>query len=181
MSTNRIHALPPSSLSQPSPDPVAPGLTPAVLSWLDAVLVPLLMAEVGRLVQVALGQAGELPGSAEEVSKPKRAKRPSRRETNLAKARTLMESMSGATVREKLSCFHGPIDAEILALVLDFPVATLYLWARQNRIPHTRPNGTVKFDPAVIADWWEGNSSTPLSGRPRPPRPSSGHPSRPRP
>jgi hypothetical protein len=126
------------------------------MAWLDNVMAPLLIAEVGRLVQNALGRAG-----AEEVSKPTKVKRPSRRETNLAKARMLMESMPGATVREKLSCFHGPIDAEILALVLDFPVATLHLWARQNRIPHTRPNGMVKFDPAVIADWWEANSATP--------------------
>jgi hypothetical protein len=31
---------------------------------------------------------------------------------------------------------------------------------RDNRIPHFRLNGSLKFDPALIADWIDSTSST---------------------
>jgi excisionase family DNA binding protein len=65
------------------------------------------------------------------------------------------------TLREKLASFDGAIGADDIARLLQTSRHTVYLWVRDNRIPHFRLNGSLKFDPALIADWIDSTSSTP--------------------
>jgi excisionase family DNA binding protein len=64
------------------------------------------------------------------------------------------------TLREKLASFDGAIGADDIARLLQTSRHTIYLWVRDNRIPHFRLNGSLKFDPALIADWIDSTSST---------------------
>jgi excisionase family DNA binding protein len=76
------------------------------------------------------------------------------------------------TLREKLASFDGAIGADEIARLLQTSRHTIYLWVRDNRIPHFRLNGSLRSDPALIADWIDSSSSTPKkpasSGKMRP-------------
>src|ERR1700722_10005597 len=67
------------------------------------------------------------------------------------------------TLREKLASFDGAIGADDIARLLQTSRHTIYLWVRDNTIPPFRLNGSLKFDPALIADWIDSTSSTPQS------------------
>lgn len=48
-------------------------------------------------------------------------------------------------------------DASQVASQLGIKPNTLYLWARQNKIPHYRIGAkTIRFDPAEIRQWLRG-------------------------
>jgi hypothetical protein len=64
------------------------------------------------------------------------------------------------TLREKLASFDGAIGTDDIARLLQTKRRTIYLWVREDRIPHFRLNGCLKFDPALIADWIDSTSST---------------------
>jgi excisionase family DNA binding protein len=80
------------------------------------------------------------------------------------------------TLREKLASFDGAIGADDIARLLQTSRHTIYSWVRENRIPYFRLNGSLKFDPALIADWIDSTTSIPKN-----PAPSGklGHPSNP--
>ena len=70
------------------------------------------------------------------------------------------------TLREKLASFDGAIGADDIARLLQTSRHTIYLWVRDNTIPHFRLNGSLKFDPALIADWIDSTTSTPKKPAP---------------
>jgi predicted DNA-binding transcriptional regulator AlpA len=70
------------------------------------------------------------------------------------------------TLREKLASFDGAIGADDIARLLQTSRHTIYLWVRDDRIPHFRLNGSLKFDPALIADWIDSTSSIPKKAAP---------------
>jgi Helix-turn-helix domain len=71
-----------------------------------------------------------------------------------------------STLREKLASFDGAIGTDDIARLLQTKRRTIYLWVREDRIPHFRLNGCLKFDPALIADWIDSTSSTPKKPAP---------------
>jgi hypothetical protein len=78
------------------------------------------------------------------------------------------------TLREKLASFDGAMGADDIARLLQTSRHTIYLWVRAKRIPYFRLNGCLKFDPALIADWIDSTSSTPIKPPPsRKPVPTS--------
>ena len=47
--------------------------------------------------------------------------------------------------------------AKDIALWLDTGVSTIYLWAAQDRIPHLRINGLLRFSRTEVAAWISGH------------------------
>ena len=57
---------------------------------------------------------------------------------------------------ERIRRHRSALDAEELAEILDYAVSTVYKMAKKGQIPSYRIGGSVKFDPALTADWLEG-------------------------
>jgi excisionase family DNA binding protein len=49
--------------------------------------------------------------------------------------------------------------AEGLSDLLSFNRKHFYKLAKQNRIPHTRCGGGIRFDPKTTAKWWEDRTT----------------------
>ena len=57
--------------------------------------------------------------------------------------------MGGITLNKKL------VKIEDLSMYLDTPVATLYTWTHQRKIPHVKMGRSLRFDIAEIDQWIE--------------------------
>jgi excisionase family DNA binding protein len=60
------------------------------------------------------------------------------------------------TVRTKLMSFERALKARELAKILALDKNTVYAHTRENRIPCFRIGTSVRYDPSVVAEWWDG-------------------------
>jgi excisionase family DNA binding protein len=60
------------------------------------------------------------------------------------------------TVKTKLLSFERALKAKELATILQLDVNTVYMHTRENRIPCFRIGTSVRYDPSVVAEWWDG-------------------------
>jgi excisionase family DNA binding protein len=59
-------------------------------------------------------------------------------------------------IREQLLSHKGALRPKEVGELFNIPVPTIYRHAKQGVIPSFRIGGSVRFDPLVLADWYEG-------------------------
>jgi excisionase family DNA binding protein len=59
------------------------------------------------------------------------------------------------TVVQKLRSITGFLSPKQLAVIIGSHYQTIYGWAREGTIPHTRLGARLRFDPVTVADWLE--------------------------
>ncbi len=60
------------------------------------------------------------------------------------------------SVRQILASFNHALNVEELARVLNCTKGTIYRRVKAGVLPSRMVGGELRFDPAKIADWWEG-------------------------
>jgi excisionase family DNA binding protein len=63
-----------------------------------------------------------------------------------------------------LTPFPPLVDAADAARLLSVPKSWVLAEAKAGRIPHVRLGHYVRFDPAVLRDWWQARLSGPVAG-----------------
>jgi excisionase family DNA binding protein len=61
--------------------------------------------------------------------------------------------MQESLIDQKLNSFDRLINTDELSATIGVPRRTIHLWVRQNRIPHVRVLGCLKYDPQTIKRW----------------------------
>jgi excisionase family DNA binding protein len=59
------------------------------------------------------------------------------------------------TITQRLRAVSGYLTPKQLAPIIGSHYQTVYAWAKEGTIPHTRVGSRLRFDPHTIADWLE--------------------------
>lgn len=59
------------------------------------------------------------------------------------------------SIIKQLRATRRPLTVRQAAETLGLHEQTIYKWSRTGRIPTLRIGGTLRFDPALLADWLE--------------------------
>ncbi len=61
--------------------------------------------------------------------------------------------MPPSTVVQKLQDLDSPLSAKQVSEILSVPRNTIFTWTRQNKIPHQRILGVLRYNPCELATW----------------------------
>lgn len=70
-------------------------------------------------------------------------------------AQRVFTRMAIQTIPEKLAAAKGALTSKLVAEIFGYHHVTIRKWIVEGKIPYTRVNGTIRFDPGVLAKWWK--------------------------